>query len=78
MSGSVYIKTLYPYTKYEIFEDSVGIHVSFRRLKQVRLFKKEFRKQERKRRGPYWRYRNRRILTNLDFSRRYFCGRRIR
>lgn len=69
MSGSFKVKRIWPLTKQEVFEMKVLHRDICLPGKMKRLTRAEFLRQANKRKRRYWKYRNLRILSQLNFNR---------
>lgn len=72
MSGSVYVRTMWIPTKKYVFEARLGIGAGCEYRTPKRMTWREFKLKERKRRGPYWRYRNIQVMHRMNFDRRRY------
>ena len=72
MSGFIYNRTLWVLSKREIFEGRLGIRCGWLPCLPRRMTRREFKLAEQKRRGPYWKYRNIRVMRRINFDRRRY------
>ena len=72
MSGFIYNRALWPLTKRQIFEGRLGIRCMWEHCPKKRMTWREFKLAERKRRGPYWKYRNIQIMRRINFDKRRY------
>jgi len=73
MSGFIYNRALCQLTKREIFEYKLGISSGhpIRRWPR-RVTWRDWKLAEQKRRGPYWKYRNIRVMRRINFDKRRY------
>ncbi len=72
MSGSVYNRARWILSKREIFEGRLGIRCGWLPCWPRRMTWREFKLAQYKKRGPYWKYRNIRVMRRINFDRRRY------